>query len=129
MSVLDVSAYQRFIVCIQKAYRESYGIRATCMQEKVILRERQRTDEQDIMFTEVGSSLPSVVHRRSSYCMEEGGRSVQPIWTLYLNEIIACVAVVVTEEERNENITVLLNMVSKNDLEVLPDLVQERVRD
>lgn len=62
------------------------------MQEIAKLIGRQQSSKWPKVFTKVGSSLQSVPNKPSSWCFEEGGETVQPIWTVYLIEIVTFTA-------------------------------------
>lgn len=61
--------------------------------------------------------------------MEHGGGLLQPLYSMCLNEIIKCAASTWMKEQRNDNLTTLLNRSSKYDVEVLADVVKARLLD
>lgn len=54
-----------------------------------------------------------MIQRRFTKRMEEGSELAQPIWTVCLEKIVRCTASAGTEEQRNNNVTTLLNRFSK----------------
>lgn len=113
---------------IKRAYRGSSWRRAAHMQEIMMLMKQHQRDEQGTMPGKVGNSLHSVVHWRSSKVMKKAGWLVQPIRTVWLNEIVNCATRARIEKERKENVTTLLNKFSMHDVEELADLVNERLQ-
>lgn len=65
------------------------------------------------MPTEIRSSSPSVVRRRTSEIMEEAGGLMQPIRIMCLDDIVRCASIAEIEEEKNENVKTLQNIFSK----------------
>lgn len=91
--------------------------------------ERQQTDERDRMSIEEAISLQSVVHRKCSKCMQGSGGLVQLLWIVALNKIVRYLASAGLEEERNERVTITLNRFSMRGVNVLAELVREKVQD
>lgn len=93
-----------------------------------MLMERIRTDEKHTMSTEVVSRSQSLVHRRSSKCMKEGGGVIHWIRAVCMEETIRCAASAAIEEVINENVTTLLNMFSRHRVEVLANLMKVKLQ-
>lgn len=77
--VSDASFYEQFNFHIERTYRRSPRRRETRMQEAVLLMERQRGGQRHTICTEPGSSLQSVVRRKTFRGMEKGARLFKPI--------------------------------------------------
>lgn len=60
--------------------------------------------------------------------MEEGGGLLQLVWAVFLAEIVRSVGSATIVEERAENTRTLLNLFSRNGVEVLPDPVKRRLQ-
>lgn len=129
VSFLELSAYGQFTVHIKRAYQGSSMRFAARIQETVMYMERQRSGEQHAMSTEPMTSSQSIVHLMFSRCMEEGGRLLQPIWSVCLDDTVGYVARVGIEKDSNKNATILLNMFAKHGVELQADLVKERLQD
>lgn len=128
LSVLDVSSYERFNAHSNTVYKESSRGRAPRMQKTLMLMTRKQRGERYKMSTKIESRSQSVVHRRYSKYMEVGGALVQPIWIMSSDEIVRSNSSTGTREQRNENVTTILNNFSKYGVVVLADLVKGRLQ-
>lgn len=103
------------------------GVHLVCKRDSEV--EEKRGNGRHIVSTEVGCSSRYVVYWRSDRSMEEGGRSMQTICTVCLDEIVGCVGNTGIVEERSKNVTNLLNMSRKPPVEVRVDTLEEALLD
>lgn len=69
-----------------------------------------------------------MVYTKASECEKEGGGVVPPICAVSLDEIVRFVSGWERGEELNKYLETLLNIFSKRGVEVLDDLVKERLQ-
>lgn len=99
------------------------------MQEAVMLLEGNRRCERPGMSTEVERNLQSVIHRKERRCMKEGGRIMQLIWTVCVDETAEHIAGRERTREKNEILTRPPNIFPNHAIDVLADLLKEKLHD
>lgn len=126
--ILDASVYKQLNTHTKTYTDGRLGGEATRTQELFRLIGRQQRGERFAIFAEAGSSLQIVVHKRASICMAEDGILVQPILTVYLDEIVRCVVCEEKRDEINKIVKTLLGMFSQNGIELPVDLLKEKLQ-
>lgn len=129
MLVLDASVHDEGTIHSKKAYQWSSRRGPTRMREKAMFLEHQQSDEQPTLPTEVGRSLLSMVRRRASKFTKERGRLIHQICNACLDIVVRCVVVTEREEELHKTIKILPAILSKQSVEVLLNIVNERLPD
>lgn len=97
------------------------------MQKTVIFLNRQQISKRIIIANKEGPSSQHKVHRTVSNCIKGNGGLVQLMQTVCFDKIVRFVLNRERDEKRNENMTTLLNILSKHSIEVLVALVRKRL--